>query len=472
MALLLALLLLLPAAQVQKAAPAERPREILELVARARAVPPEFGADVLLRIAASGRVADPAWKRELLEEAFHLAAGAREPVRRAAVVTLHNGNSRSNYRAQGFDFNLDTLSLQGRAVQAMFPLDRKRALKLLGEVRVPDLPPQTCDDVFAYRIDDFYTDVVREVADGAFTPEEVRRGENFSLIESYLKDLRSPAQLSPIATLLAEAKLTSAQFAQLVQVYSAILANIPSDPRSGEAYWQEAGIQGLARACREKGISSFPLLNAYRSFLVRRLSRRCSDSSRIPAERWEMERRTALFSSYDRSPGDPEIPPIVVKELTVETIKGRYEEPAFWQDPVAKQLHATLNDLRGRADLRADRTQWETRFNEFIGQLAGWTGTSEKSEADYFHQKALLTWAAFQAAPRGSFRDGLLRSYVVFLASSGVRQTSPAEWLVQANPVIQLLLSARAEERDEVLAVIRNAQEPVLWLYAELGRLQ
>lgn len=48
---------LLPAA-------AERPGEIRTLVDAAPAAPPELAADILIRIAESGRVTDPAWKLE------------------------------------------------------------------------------------------------------------------------------------------------------------------------------------------------------------------------------------------------------------------------------------------------------------------------------------------------------------------------------------------------------------------------
>lgn len=285
--------------EAQKKAPAaeespRRPPEILELIGRAHAVPPEFGADALIRIALSSKVNDPEWKRELLEEAFYLAGSATEPVRRSAVVTLHNGNSRSGYRAQGYDYNLDGLSLQARAVRSLLAVDRKRALKLLGDVRLPELPTLTCKDVFIYQVNDFYEDTVTEAANRAFTPEETSRGENFTFIENYVKDLRSPAQIGPLANLLATVKVTPEQFAQLVQTYSVMLAGVPPDLRTSNSYLHPMyGIQSLAGACRDRGVSPVPLLNAARVYMMGVFSRRCGDTAEL--DQWRFNQFNSIL---------------------------------------------------------------------------------------------------------------------------------------------------------------------------------
>ena len=43
--------------------------------------PPELAADILIRIATSGRVTDKTWKIEMLEDAFQLAGHATYPIR-------------------------------------------------------------------------------------------------------------------------------------------------------------------------------------------------------------------------------------------------------------------------------------------------------------------------------------------------------------------------------------------------------
>jgi hypothetical protein len=59
----------------------KRAKEIQSLVDRVPLAPPELAADILIRIAASGRVTDRIWKMEMLEDAFLLPAHAAFPLR-------------------------------------------------------------------------------------------------------------------------------------------------------------------------------------------------------------------------------------------------------------------------------------------------------------------------------------------------------------------------------------------------------
>src|SRR5258705_7580002 len=57
----------------------KRPPEVLALVDQARALPPEFRADTLLRLSDSPLIKETAWKQELIEEAFWSGAHAPLP---------------------------------------------------------------------------------------------------------------------------------------------------------------------------------------------------------------------------------------------------------------------------------------------------------------------------------------------------------------------------------------------------------
>ena len=63
---------------------AARERTIEALVFDVAGGPAEFSADLLIRLAGSAAVADPDWKRELLETAFLRAYGVHESHKRAA----------------------------------------------------------------------------------------------------------------------------------------------------------------------------------------------------------------------------------------------------------------------------------------------------------------------------------------------------------------------------------------------------
>jgi hypothetical protein len=75
---------------------------------------------------------DRAWKIELLEDSFQMAALARQPNRQKTII-----GSRLVYRSRAeilslaFDQRLDRLSLQARVVRQMFQLDKSKALDML-----------------------------------------------------------------------------------------------------------------------------------------------------------------------------------------------------------------------------------------------------------------------------------------------------------------------------------------------------
>src|SRR5579863_7209542 len=98
------------------------PKPLAALVDRARNVPAEFGADSLLRIAESDALADTALKRELIEEAFRMAAAAQEPIKRLGTKS-GAGDSRAVFQARAYAQELDALSLQSRAVIDMLRWD-------------------------------------------------------------------------------------------------------------------------------------------------------------------------------------------------------------------------------------------------------------------------------------------------------------------------------------------------------------
>src|ERR1700754_2687919 len=93
------------AGAAQDGAP-KRSVEIEALVDRARALPQEFSADLLLKLADSPFIGDPKWKRELIEEAFVTGARAPLPYRQRGDT---QGDSRANRQVATFDLEALTL---------------------------------------------------------------------------------------------------------------------------------------------------------------------------------------------------------------------------------------------------------------------------------------------------------------------------------------------------------------------------
>src|SRR5262249_23786837 len=145
-------LLLLPLFQTQAAAsPPKRPPDLLALTDQARALPPQFCADVLLRLVATGRIREQKWKRELIEEAFRSGAHAQLPYRRRGGI--HTDNRQSH---EAWENDLEALTLQSRAVQAMVPIDPLRARAMFDEIAFPELPNPECKQALTPELDIYY----------------------------------------------------------------------------------------------------------------------------------------------------------------------------------------------------------------------------------------------------------------------------------------------------------------------------
>src|SRR5262249_42213246 len=142
-------LLLLPLFQAQAVAPpSKRPPELLALTDQARGLPPEFCADVLLGLVATGRVQESKWKRELIEEAFRAGAHAQLPYRRRGGI--HTDTRQSH---EAWENDLEALTLQSRAVNAMIPIDPLRARAMFDDIAFPELPNPDCKEALTPQVE-------------------------------------------------------------------------------------------------------------------------------------------------------------------------------------------------------------------------------------------------------------------------------------------------------------------------------
>lgn len=120
--------------------PPKRPDELVYFVNNARFAQPEFAADLLIRLAQSDKITDAAWKSELLEEAFRLAPDAQQPFKRK-YESWNPIDTRAEFLGYAFELELDTLSLQCRAVKAMLKIDKAKARSLFNEIPKLKLGP-------------------------------------------------------------------------------------------------------------------------------------------------------------------------------------------------------------------------------------------------------------------------------------------------------------------------------------------
>ena len=84
----------------------------------------------------------------------------------------------------------------------------------------------------------------------------------------------------------------------------------------------------------------------------------------------------------------------------------------FWLSDPAQRILAGASRLRfspdrGRVLSDAERgaPEWRQQLADFEKLLDGWEAASEKSEADYFHQKSIVYEALVELIPPGPERD-------------------------------------------------------------------
>src|SRR5205085_11555069 len=93
-----------------KAAPAASQEDVAALIREASSAPPEFAADLLMRLAVAPILTDAARRRELLETAFIRAYGAQESHKWTAPFAAPD--SRTGAASRAYATGLDMLTLQ------------------------------------------------------------------------------------------------------------------------------------------------------------------------------------------------------------------------------------------------------------------------------------------------------------------------------------------------------------------------
>src|SRR6202049_1294885 len=380
-------LVLLLLAGLLQADPPKLTEPYRSLVDLAQAAPPEFAADAMLRVAESGKIKDRDAVRDLVEQAFRMAAAATFRVRMRGLPGTTT-DTRSGLLSQAYDLKLDALSLQSRAVRDMLAIDKPRARDLFRDIPPPVLAPLTCDDAMIYDVADFYR-TIGIIANTAFSEMERAKEEHINFLLDYLGQAGSPLQLTPLARLIKNANATPAQTELLWTKFKGLLESIQGDERSNTA--------ALAAISAEGG-----------------------PGLQLSFEKYEQTAQTCKNDSG---------------------VTPKLER--FWQTPKAKTLLEDGLKLRiapdGHQFTAADRStpEWQGQLTDYLGELADWTAGQEQSDAVDYHQKSLVFEALLELIPAGPQCDKAILDFVNFIGNSNLQQQSPVEWFIQANSVLE-----------------------------------
>ncbi|HWQ54688.1 MAG TPA: hypothetical protein VN442_13470 [Bryobacteraceae bacterium] len=453
------------------------------LIDRARSVPAEFAADALIRLAQSDRVAK-AKKPELLEEAFRRATGAQQPLKKRAIPAVRTGAAAFLNRA--FAQDLDANSLQCRAVRGMLELNPRKAREMFTDIPRPAPAKLTCDDALVPDVSIYY-ETLAEVAKSGFSAAEIEDDEPFKLLASYVAALSSPTQVGPIARLLASSPLKRPQLDALAMSFGGSLKNLSGDDRSfSQAISRQGGagqgIASLAARCTEMEISSLPLLEAYRAFLVRHFTaNRCTDGGErggiafgVVAKDDTVEQDPARF--FNESLRVDPIKPLGADEVQPAKLEGAAGQQNSCDSQDCRRLVGLYRELifdsRGLPygpDKKAT-SEWQAKAKEYLGALAAWKEETGASTADLFQQKCALYSEFANVVPNGPDRVAVLRAFLAFLSQNSVQRENRAEWFLPVNSLVARVSLQRAS-LDELWRDMRGSADPLIALYCELEEL-
>jgi hypothetical protein len=269
---------------------------------------------------------------------------------------------------------------------------------------------------------------------------------------------------------------------------------VASDPRAF-GVWTHSELVGamakLAQASESRGVSSFGLLDAFRSYYVRGMrSVRCEDDREIG-----LERVAESFNKDARTIADPEgklIPAIQPEELQPEKVEGRARVYEFWSKPGTEKLLMDLKHLRfgtpeqreanNKKGLRPDgmaqfltveqrtRLSWQTEAREYLNEVESWNKDHDETAENYFHQVCFIYVPLLELVPPGELWDKVLESYISFLKQSEVERQSPPEWYFELRRLLELR-DAEPAIQERVRLTVKAKGDLVMSMYVDLDRL-
>ena len=459
-------LLFLPLLRAAVAAPAD----LDALIDSARAAPGEFAADAMIRIAGTDKIEKPR-KIELLEQAFQRASGAQQPYPRHAAPLRLDGSS--SYWNRVYKQDLDALTLRLRAVDAMLPLDGRKAGDLFAQIPPLEFPPLKCEDFLVYDATRFY-DALARIASQDPEPSK--------LLQKYSGTVRSPAQLAPMAHVLTAARVPDADFQALVASFAGALGKVSGDDRSF-TYSTSLGkeIEALVEECKRRHITPLPLLEGYRLYLVVNFSAsRCADSEQTGSQ---------SFGIYTGQPADmvaanfvaffneklrmPPLAAIEEQEVTPARLEGTAAGLHFCEDESCKafmeQFHGLAFGPNGTPLLPAERNtpDWLDQLKARLTALSAWKEAGAASPAQYFREKSGAYSELLNLAQSGPSRELVLRAWLDFVRQNPFQKVNRVEWFLPVNALIGRVgldpvgLGKFGED-------LRKVNNPLIVLYANL----
>lgn len=460
------LLLFFPQGQAPK-----RPVEIEALVDRARALPPEFSADIQLRLAASPLIPETRWKRELIEDAFVIGAQAPLPYQqrgdaytdsRPTVEVAHN--------------DLEALTLQTRAVDAMLPIDSQRGLALFERIVPPQPADVPCTEIITPIVSAYY-ETAAKVFERSFTNGQREKGDDLHFLKMRIARMQSPAQVVPTLQMIRSVKVADASRKDLMAAFAVALDQVSgSDRLFGTT-------EGDILPQTPPGMDPALLFPALRSYIVRHASGpRCSDRMNPNNRPFVAVITFNLIVAAMKARSGEQYKPITPEESKPLRDDGTYPDRRFWRSARSKQVLAGLQWLNhGNRDLPGDQRfwkpeeratlEWNQHYLDLLKVIEGWKEEEEETPQDYLWMVAHTYATLADLVPPGTPRENAMGQYLNFLDTHYTATANRNLWFSLVRQMLERAQQQKVpNDRNWILDRLERSKNPIISLYAVIDR--
>lgn len=439
-----------------------RDQTIEGVQSEAGSVPPEFEADLLIRLSQLPKV-DKSWRAELLDAAYMRAYSAPEQYRRTTNQQIP-ADSRQGAQLFANVTALTRVTLQVRAVNLMTYVDPSHARDLFEWIDL-NLAPGVCADPLAPAVDDYYS-TLGLIARTAYSRN---RGDGLNFLELYLWRAHLPSEMPAVARTIQRFRNGPIEAAYFEGLLRLILqgGSIDASGFSSAALDIISRIADLQIADAAIGVPGSTAMEALRTYLIAQLrAPRCADNVTATVT-------PSTFGAALRRTRSDDVKPIDADAARPLSILRAAQFDMLWGSGDAARLRAAAASLRGPGTsvlpLRVRQTpEWRAQADRLLTDVEQWSGLSEALERDYFYEKsALFTWL-LELIPPGPLHTRAVRAFVEFLRRMENDVSRRTLWFAFVNRLLEL---AHGGSRAEVLSAMEESHQPVLSLYARLERL-
>lgn len=341
--------------------------------------------------------------------------------------------------------------------------------------------PTGCKEGFIFPVVDKFYETLGAVLNQAFTEKEKEQNAHIYYALPYIESLSSPAQIVPTIKMILSLKPNQTQLSILGGAFTRALKNVASDDHSfrESMMGNKATLQiiNLRKAYQNKGLPDQEITDAFRSYLLKQLNgTRCSDGLKLNNQTpSDSKYLLPVYIEYANENLLTENP-ITAEQIDPLKVENAEDSPDYYPDLGEETLLRKYQKLRfnseGKEVSESEKNQdeWRLGFSQLLNDIVSWQPKDNTSDRDFFHQKCAFFQSMLEIAPKEELelQENIFNQYLYFVASSQMQREHPAEWLMQAQRLLNLVAASSAKLKTRRQEAVEKTNNSTLNLYLKL----